>query len=1605
MVMGIAFCLANLSAAQQAAPLSPVDPNAIMGFESPTGWSARIDGLFPDFAVASTTTRTQGSAAFAVNNPPRLLTLTSRPVASTATALTGIGNSGAVLQLDILLPSASGAWKAGSDAANDGWIIALVSSRSRGLFLAPLGQRMLRDLRTGTYNTVSFTIPDRVSSALGGNNFSDLVFEFVMGSPKKVSGAYVFDNLRVHSVDLVQSPSGDAPPAGYGGSLDLVIPGDAPVSQSFDLGPTQIPAGFHLKKGTAGSTTVQFALGLDSKPTLACTYNPDGADASNQSYILESCTGANVAGDLVSANWINVAIQGGDSSQEIHAQIALSPLGDRTGSGLIPAMPTFWGDADACLPAPVPGTVVTTSTSCLNQTSQANKIITDYFNQVHSSNPAPNWIVAPVPESATRHGDGTPTDKLTGRPISNAVEPLDGAAPNSDPPFDTGGDLNPGGSFDAYWRLSGNLNPTAVPGTDENLTHFDAAFTAHGVLFGDDIDVVDAKLTADTDSGATTPVYKPATSSGTLNFYVLGEEIPSGGLPFNPSTGFSVDPSWNQEYNLPSVHVWIFTITLGATVDADLNAQGSAALSGADLSVIPTAAIGGHISGGIDLGIASGTVDAKVNLLTVSTPVSAQVKWVIHTEPNVCATTMNGSLKGDLNLSSGGGQVNLDATFGDCPFCYTDSYTLFKWKPLASASWNLFSDTIDTQLFELPTSLCTYPITVNIPAVDLIQPERNATAPSWVGRRLGPYQIVAEIGHGGMGEVYSASRIDGQFDQQVAIKIVRVGMGSAFMVDRFLHERQILATLNHPNIARLLDGGATHDGVPYLVMELVDGRRIDAYCQANSLSITARLRVFLQVCAAVEYAHQRLVIHRDIKPGNILVSNEGSPKLLDFGIAKILDPSGDSDTTVARPMTPEYASPEQIRGEPITTATDVYSLGVVLYQLLTGRSPYRVSRPPSQWSHVVTNTDPQRPSSAVVTPVPSEEGLLPAGARAEPVLSSREPTPARLRRRLSGDLDDILLMALRKEPERRYRSVQQFADDITSHLAGLPVTASKGSWSYAAGKFVSRHRAAVAATALVILALLAGIVATDRQARIAQIERAKAQKRFDDVRQFSNSLIFDIHDALQDIPGTTPARNLLLDRAVQYLDRVAKDADGDSDLQRELAWAYQRLATVQGDATVSNMGQVSAAELSSQKALALFEAVAKANPKNTVDQLNVAMIHRQKGYSDLYYPAGRPEIEKALEVTDRLMRTDGGNSRVRIERAIELQVLGDSLNIWGERRQSAVMFRQSLDLVQAVAQQDPGYSRIRERLAKTHVKLGYQLALAGTLDEGRKEIETGIDLYANLLQQGGRPDMIRDQAQSRYRLGFVQALRGDLAAAETNFRLVRDAEAPLAKADAQNMMLRMDLISTDFEPLRILILKGRFRQAEPALAKLIAAYEILNSEENSGPGTEVLYQWLGEAQFGQGKHEQALKSFKKSLEILAGNGGNDDAICGIMTAYIRTGDILLKLARTADAEAAYRSALAKSAPASAINNADLPALLLLAAAHAGLGNLKFASAAVIHNPAEQDALRRHGCDEYSEARNFKQHIPVSFAFSPVNFPAPRVTIASLEEACANNTSP
>ncbi len=391
------------------------------------------------------------------------------------------------------------------------------------------------------------------------------------------------------------------------------------------------------------------------------------------------------------------------------------------------------------------------------------------------------------------------------------------------------------------------------------------------------------------------------------------------------------------------------------------------------------------------------------------------------------------------------------------------------------------------------------------------------------GQMVGRYKIDKEIGRGGMGAVYLAARADAQYQKHVAIKLIKRGMDTDYVIGRFRNERQILAGFEHPNIARLLDGDTIDNGLPYFVMEYVEGVPIDEYCDAHALSITERLELFRQASAAVTYAHRHLVIHRDIKPSNILVTDEGVPKLLDFGIAKILQPGGGAETiataTGLRLMTPEYASPEQVQGQHVTTVTDVYSLGVVLYELLTGHSPYRFkSRSLQDIARAVSETEPMRPSTMIdtVEEYAAGDNTAPAARTPELVSKSREGSPDRLRRRLRGDLDNIILMAMRKEPGRRYQSVEQFLEDIRRHLEGLPVLARKDTLTYRAAKFVRRNKVAAVAAALVLLTLIGGIIATTWQAHqakvneaIAKAQRTRAERRFNDVRKLANSVLFD----------------------------------------------------------------------------------------------------------------------------------------------------------------------------------------------------------------------------------------------------------------------------------------------------------------------------------------------------------------------------------------------------------------------------------------------------------------------------------------------------------------
>ena len=469
--------------------------------------------------------------------------------------------------------------------------------------------------------------------------------------------------------------------------------------------------------------------------------------------------------------------------------------------------------------------------------------------------------------------------------------------------------------------------------------------------------------------------------------------------------------------------------------------------------------------------------------------------------------------------------------------------------------------------------------------------EAQATGELRAGDTLGDCRIHSLLGVGGMGEVYLAD--DLALGRQVALKLIQRGRGGT-LLSHFRHERRVLAGLTHPNIARLYGGAITSEGRAYLVMEYVEGERLDCYCDNHRLGISERLALFRKVCAAVSYAHQNLVVHRDLKPANIRVTANGEPKLLDFGIAKLLDTEttssqGEVTVTMSGAMTAEYASPEQLRGESITTASDVYSLGVVLYELLCGQRPYPLkSRRPDELARAICEVEPPRLSIAVGKVNPATfTSTVPTG---EP--KPRWEPAAKLRRRLEGDLDNIVAKALRKEPTRRYTSVATFSEDIRRHGEGLPVTARQDTLAYRAGKFLRRHKVSVAAAALVMLTLIGGLVIATWQARIARLERdharialasAQAARRQAELsREQANRL----NDFLQKLLTSPSPQEMGKDvKVVEVLDRASKSVDQDLTRDPEvLAQIHRSLGTA-----YINLGVPALAEVQIRAALSLFQ--------------------------------------------------------------------------------------------------------------------------------------------------------------------------------------------------------------------------------------------------------------------------------------------------------------------------------------------------------------------------------------------------------------------------------
>ncbi len=677
-------------------------------------------------------------------------------------------------------------------------------------------------------------------------------------------------------------------------------------------------------------------------------------------------------------------------------------------------------------------------------------------------------------------------------------------------------------------------------------------------------------------------------------------------------------------------------------------------------------------------------------------------------------------------------------------------------------------------------------------------------------------------------------------------------------------------------------------------------------------------------------------------------------------------------------MTPEYASPEQIRGAPISTASDVYSLGVVLYRLLSGQSPFEgQSRSPHELAQAICNEEPLRPSQ----------------------LSSRTPDAVALKlaRQLRGDLDAIVLKALRKVPEDRYSSVEQLSHDIQRHLSGLPVAAAKGSWRYRAGKFIDRHRAGVAAAAVLVAIVVAAIVAVVREARVAQQQaaiaerqRALAQKRFDDVREFSNSLIFDIHDAIQRLPGATPARQLLLNRAVQYLDSVAADAAGNPDLQRELAWAFQRLAVVQGNPAESNLGDERASLGSDRKALDLFTAVAQPNTGNVIDQLNVAMMHRIIAYSTLTEPEGRRHLQAAMAITGPLIGAHADNPKVRSERAIEYQDLGLLQDSLGDLASALDSFKEYRRLRLGILRTHPNYPTIvrscgmsTSLVARAQYRLGDLRGAIPTLEEGIR-----------LFESASKDDMgaTRELAVARQLLGDFLLSEHDLPGATGAYARAFAVLGPMAAADPHNALLRLDVAASDFLQGRALVLEHRYAEAIPLLSRSAGVLAAMippgrvRDESPSEPGS--VYIWLGDAFAGRGELQQALESYRKSTVAVTLVGSKPLAaslLCELSAGLVKTGNVLARLGKDAEAESAYRKALEILGPVTPDKYRNVPAQYVIADAYAGLGDRAAALAQRAHVGAERLMLWAQSRAAYESSLAAWGRIPEPSSISPAGF--------------------
>ncbi len=814
--------------------------------------------------------------------------------------------------------------------------------------------------------------------------------------------------------------------------------------------------------------------------------------------------------------------------------------------------------------------------------------------------------------------------------------------------------------------------------------------------------------------------------------------------------------------------------------------------------------------------------------------------------------------------------------------------------PAAREAWLETSGADDELRAEVRAMLASYDtdpgfLEQPLAAVDGLE---QAVRDPLTGRRLGPWRLVRKVGQGGMGMVYEAHRDDDTFDGRAAVKVLPA-WSAGTLTERFRFERRVLAGLDHPGIARLIDAGSGDDGLPYCVMEFVDGAPIDLWCRERSLPLATRVELFLRVCDAVAYAHQHLVVHRDIKPANILVTSDGRPKLLDFGIATLLEAEGGAAIGATRTghssFTPEFASPEQVRGERVTTSSDIYSLGVLLYVLLTGRRPYDLaSLPPLEAMRAICDVEPARASAV------ADAATAPA---------------------LRGDLDNIVARALRKAPAERYATAAAFAADLQAWRDGRPVAAVPASVAYLARRFVRRHRLLVAAAAVVTVAVVGGGAVAVWQARIARAEKASAEARFNDVRALANAVVGPLYDAIAAVPGSTAARQLLVTEALAYLDRLAALSADDLDLKAELAQAYQKIGDVQGNHLDANVGDVQAARVSYGKMLALRQAVFEARPDDTsrrgLAQAELLLGDLALGENQLDDAVAR--YTRVLDLVTPAM-ANAPDEATALMTARAHGRIGVAHGWAGRTRDAATSFDRAIAILEARLARADASPEVNQSLAATLSNSGDIYYYAEQFDQALGRFERALDMARTPPPGTPESTVRRRLSQALIRTAAAQKEVGRLHDA---LKLETEAIALLEAAtalDPKDVTVRFDLATTR---QNVAITHLRRGELDPARREATAALALFEATTAASPGSRqfqfdfaATWTTLGQIELAARRFKASADAFRASVDLFRDPYVAERKQTERLTAHEGLGDALSALAAETGDPAAAREAVA-----------------------------------------------------------------------------------------------